>query len=296
MLKRQAEWVLLESHMPGILPTPIGILLAVERDLHLKLRPNWWHILPEEDGAEMWSEFGMLLTHMAEQIGGVQVLDWLDEVFSHAFRISARHTIPITDVRATLEALYQTHVCSIRNAGSSCDVISGAVRKRCRSNLLLWAGKHPTWKAGLCTFLTLAAIIPAVLVLRHRKASDPAPFVASPKPAIVDLPPLPSTTFTASLYLDNSLLPPLVRTRSRRRRVATHRHRAIQVDAWNPEPYTTVSPAPLPPPPDISLNLRPVSVISMPPIPVGPAFRQKPNRLRRFFRFLRLGDSEQHEL
>jgi len=296
MLKRQAEWVLLEGHMPGVLPTPIGILLAVENDLHLKLRPNWWHILSEEGEAEMWSDFEMLLIHMAEEIGGVQVLDWLEEAFSHAFRISARHTILVADAGATLEVLYQAHVCSVRKAGRICDVILGAVRMGRRSNVLLWTGKHRTWKASLCTFLALAAIISAVLVLGRGKISDPLPNRVSPAPAIVDLPPLPSTTFGASLDLDDSLLSPLGRTRSRRRRVATHRHKAIQVDNWDPEPQTTASLAPLPPPPHIPLISRPVSVVSMPAIPVAPAFRQKPNRLQRFFRFLHLHDPpKQHD-
>jgi hypothetical protein len=102
------EWAVLEGHLPGLPPQKIGILLRdVSRDnLHVRVRPDWWHGLIDEEECEIWSELSENLTQRAQEIGAAHVLDWLENTASHAIQISARQQVRLTHAEVTLDSLY----------------------------------------------------------------------------------------------------------------------------------------------------------------------------------------------
>jgi len=109
------EWAVLEGHLPGLPPQKIGILLreVSQDDLHVRVRPDWWRGLLDEEESEIWSEFSEHLTQRAQEIGAAQVLDWLENTASHAIQISPRQEIRLTQAEVTLDTLYREQVESL---------------------------------------------------------------------------------------------------------------------------------------------------------------------------------------
>ena len=106
------EWVLLEAHFPGQGVEPIGVLLLdVSRNqLHVKLRPNWWHSSNDELEAELWAGLSEDLTERAERLGGSELLDWLENTASHVIQFGPRQLIPFTNVHLCLDDLYRQYI------------------------------------------------------------------------------------------------------------------------------------------------------------------------------------------
>ena len=114
----KGEWALLEAHVPGCTPEPIGILLCdLDRNyLHVRTRKRWWDILPDEDASEIWQEFADDLEQRAQEMGSLELLDWLETTASHTLQISKRQSIQILVVETTLDSLFRQHVCAPENS------------------------------------------------------------------------------------------------------------------------------------------------------------------------------------
>ena len=106
------EWAFLEAHRSGCASAPIGILLRdVDRDqLYVRLRPEWWSLLPDQNEEEFWRGLAEDLEQKAREIGAVRVLEWLESTASHSIQISTRQNIQLTTAQATLHGLYQQHL------------------------------------------------------------------------------------------------------------------------------------------------------------------------------------------
>jgi SOS-response transcriptional repressor LexA len=109
--QRTGEYCVLTVHLPGQKPQTAGILLLdPDSDrLLVKLRRDWaeW---TDEDDREVLIEIEADLLTKAEERGGSQVMNQLEEEASWAFRLSDRHQVSTRDFERTLLRLYREHV------------------------------------------------------------------------------------------------------------------------------------------------------------------------------------------
>ncbi|HEY6347525.1 MAG TPA: DUF3037 domain-containing protein [Bryobacteraceae bacterium] len=89
---------------------PIGVLIydpAADR-LHVRIRPGW-KSLPEEQG-EILNSLADDLKRKVDQLGALQVIQWLEDRLSNALQISERHELASADPESELDKLYAS-VC-----------------------------------------------------------------------------------------------------------------------------------------------------------------------------------------
>ena len=110
--ERVAEWVLFQLQVPGQELRPAGVLLVNGKtdQLHLSIRELLADEV-EEDLLEIWGELVEDLRLKAQEMGGSQLLDWLENDSSHIFQVSARRTInALGDLSTTVEELFRLYV------------------------------------------------------------------------------------------------------------------------------------------------------------------------------------------
>ena len=114
--KRYGEWTLLVAHLPERPPQPIGVLfLDTSADrLYVRLRQDWWVDVSNQDDAEVWRELTKDFETKAREMGGVHLLDWLQDIASHTLRITARQPISFHNPEITLGILYQQHIAAAK--------------------------------------------------------------------------------------------------------------------------------------------------------------------------------------
>lgn len=103
-------WTLLDIAAPGSVPESAGVLLVdVDRDrLHSRFRRDLAELFPEEsDILELVEDD---LQHKAAEMGGLKLLDWLEENASNFFRVADRDQVEAEDFRATLAWLYHRNI------------------------------------------------------------------------------------------------------------------------------------------------------------------------------------------
>jgi hypothetical protein len=107
---RTLEWALLMAQLPAQERSSAGVLLLdpTSDELHVRLLPELTEA-PEEV-AEFWQELSDDLIERSREVGGRQVMDWLETTASHVIQLGSRCSIESTDPRQTLELLYQQHV------------------------------------------------------------------------------------------------------------------------------------------------------------------------------------------
>lgn len=112
-VERRASWVTFEVAQPGRGPVPYGILLADEEtgDLTLKLRdPSCLEELEEQE-LDILHALADDLRQKGRDMGGLRLLDWLEEDLSHFFRVSDRSSIAYAgDARTTVDRLFDQFV------------------------------------------------------------------------------------------------------------------------------------------------------------------------------------------
>ncbi len=106
-----AEWIVLQLQSPGLDLRPAGILLldAQNDRLHLALR-NLVADENDEDLLEFWAELAEDLHSRVREVGGIQVLEWLEADASHVVQLSARQQVKVRSPSETLEQLFTLHV------------------------------------------------------------------------------------------------------------------------------------------------------------------------------------------
>jgi phage repressor protein C with HTH and peptisase S24 domain len=109
--QRQAEYSLLVSELPGRALATVGVLLfdPLTDTLHVKLRRDW-HVLADEEDAEVLAELETSLLDEAQRNGGAAVLARLEDGASHGIRVTDREAIQVSDFSKVLGDLYRAHV------------------------------------------------------------------------------------------------------------------------------------------------------------------------------------------
>jgi SOS-response transcriptional repressor LexA len=112
--KRRAYWCLLEIAQPGRRPVPYGILLVDQETGRMTQRLRDFACFEELDEEEfdILTALSSDLEGKAREMGGLRLLDWFEDSFSHFFRISDRTAIAYGDARTTVDRLFDEHVDS----------------------------------------------------------------------------------------------------------------------------------------------------------------------------------------
>ena len=169
------EWALLEAHVPGRTPEPIGILLCdFSRDcLRVRMRQQWWDVLPDDDSSEIWQEFAQDLEQRAREVGAVELLDWLETTASHTLRLGERHLIRIVAVETTLDALFRQYVSAAEGGSQATLTTQEPMHLTIRTDRELTSrGDTLEQKSGSSlrtrfTVAALAACVTAEVLLSH---------------------------------------------------------------------------------------------------------------------------------
>lgn len=110
--KRHGCWSLLEIARAGCRPIPYGILLAGEDtgDWAQRLRGLGCFEELDEGEFDILTALGGDLERKAREMGGVRLLESLEDSVSGFFRISDRTAITYGDAAATVDRLFDEHV------------------------------------------------------------------------------------------------------------------------------------------------------------------------------------------
>ena len=113
--KRRAYWSLLEIAQAGRPPLPYGVLLADESTGEWKqlLRDLSCFDELDEQELDILTELSADLERKAREMGGLRLLDSLEDSLSGFFRISDRESIVYSDAEganATVDRLFDEHV------------------------------------------------------------------------------------------------------------------------------------------------------------------------------------------
>src|SRR5579863_2351668 len=92
---RRALWVMLEVARPGWDPVPYGILFADEETSKLTFRLHDLSRFEELDETDfdVLTALAADLEEKGRDMGGLQLLDWLEDRASHFFRVTDRASI-----------------------------------------------------------------------------------------------------------------------------------------------------------------------------------------------------------
>ena len=109
---RRGEWTLLLLRSPGLQPIPGGVLLRDLSDdmLYVRLRTDLTDLDP--DVALVWEMLEPDLTDKAAEMGGLNLLQWLQEEGSNTIAIGDMHSIRMTRPEDALDELFSLHVKS----------------------------------------------------------------------------------------------------------------------------------------------------------------------------------------
>jgi SOS-response transcriptional repressor LexA len=107
---KRAECAFVDLQLPGGRPETVGVLLldTASNKLHLKFRKDWTAVAPEEHDVLELLEGD--LERQAEELGGKQVLAYLEEHWSNMLRISERESMVVADFPARLRRLFRENV------------------------------------------------------------------------------------------------------------------------------------------------------------------------------------------
>jgi SOS-response transcriptional repressor LexA len=105
-------WSLLEVAQPGRRPLPYGILLADRETGELTLRLADLQLFDEldEQDLDFLEALPADLQQKGREMGGLGLMDWLEDSLSHFLRVSDREAIAYGDARETVDRLFDEHV------------------------------------------------------------------------------------------------------------------------------------------------------------------------------------------
>ena len=107
-----AEWAIALLCLPGKLSEPAGILLVDPRSDHLAVKLKMNVEIEDEVVSAFWNELAVDLNQKAQEKGGKQVIEWLEETASHIVQLSPREAVDLKTMglTETLEHLYREHI------------------------------------------------------------------------------------------------------------------------------------------------------------------------------------------
>lgn len=115
---RRADWSLLEVVQPGRRAVPFGILLAgvgeASGDFALRFRDLSCFEDLEEEQADILNELPADLRNKGQEMGGIQLLESLEDGLSHFLRIGDRTEIAyLGNAQAAVDRLFDKHVDAV---------------------------------------------------------------------------------------------------------------------------------------------------------------------------------------
>lgn len=107
-----AEWMIALLCLPGKKPEPAGILLLDRGCDRLAVKLKAEVDLEDEIVSALWKELALDLSQKAQEKGGNQVVEWLEETASHIVQVSLGGEIDLknTSLTETLDRLYHDHI------------------------------------------------------------------------------------------------------------------------------------------------------------------------------------------
>ncbi len=112
-----AQWVLFQVQAPGQELGPAGVLLLDSQtdQLYLAFR-DLLGDEEDEDLTEIWAELAEDLRLKAQEMGGSQLLEWLEADASNTFQVSARRQVvgASADPSTAVDELFRLHVLADR--------------------------------------------------------------------------------------------------------------------------------------------------------------------------------------
>jgi putative nucleotidyltransferase with HDIG domain len=109
---KRGEWTLLLLQLPGEQPIPGGVLVLDPTDdrLYVRLRTDLADIDP--DVALVWDELEADLIQKAAEMGGLNVMRWLEEEASNTILTGDRQEIQMARPEHALDELFSLHIQS----------------------------------------------------------------------------------------------------------------------------------------------------------------------------------------
>ena len=103
-----AEYVIVQFAGPGRPVTDIGILLLDPSSdrLYFRFRDNWASIADADD-VEVLSLLAADLARKAREMGGRELLEWLEDTLSNALQLTERRRVHVTDFDSCLADLFE---------------------------------------------------------------------------------------------------------------------------------------------------------------------------------------------
>jgi hypothetical protein len=111
-----AVWTILYVCGPSEPKEAAGILLVDRTADRLLIRVKEELNTVDEDIHLVWGGFLEDLVMQSKDFGAEQVLKSLESDASHAFQLSARHSVEAADLPHTLEEIYSKHVGHVSNS------------------------------------------------------------------------------------------------------------------------------------------------------------------------------------
>jgi hypothetical protein len=136
------------------------------------------------DGAGIWHDLGEHFEQISSDLGSAQFLDWLKNSASHVMRLGNRTELETGNFEATLESLYEQHVCTpeVQGPAFSTSCCARPVRRSKFENLLLPRSRAPNKPASLHSpwvYIGVAAsVIGIVLPWGAERVIPSAPIVS----------------------------------------------------------------------------------------------------------------------
>jgi SOS-response transcriptional repressor LexA len=111
---RRAEYSVIQLVLPERRPVNFGVLLydPATGELHYRFRDDLEDLAGPED-AEVLSLLSEDLSVRLREMGGRQVLEWLEDSLSNVLRIADRRPVAVRDFRFALERLYRDQVLGL---------------------------------------------------------------------------------------------------------------------------------------------------------------------------------------
>lgn len=297
---RIAEWALLQARAAGI--RPLGVLVADERRLYVRMRPDWRQAIPPED-SDILRDYETYIPEIAEEVGNMQVLSWFESSSTLPIRIAARQRFQLTDANLALEALYRERVLlppeppppakrtqPPEPMGSGVDAECSPGRSTTSSAPRIQNGRLPY---KIFWAITIPAVMAALLLLqrhillqRYSRLSTPELPQKAEQPNPIAFSELPLTSFR------NIDRPYFIAPRLRQPVAHTARQNAPARRQFEGELITDVAPSasgpsvlPAAPPLNITVKATPASPLPI-PLPAAAPYYAKQNRFLHFFAVL----------
>ena len=286
-----AEWALLETRATGI--PPLGVLLADEHRIYVRMRPDWREAVPQED-SDILRDYETYIPEIADEVGVAQVLDWFEASSMLPIRIAARQKLQLTDANLALEDLYHERVLLQPPKPANPKVELESAPSRSTPLTVL---DRLTFRRSYKVFLTIAipVVMAALLLLQRQillqrysqtsKSSLPQQGLL-PNPLDISELPLTSVVDIKPSYLSAPVLlrHPAIHARREKAPVRRQFEGDVIIDVSPPVLQPTILPTA--PALGIAANVRPQRSLLPIPLPAAAPFPAKQNRLLHFFSVL----------